>query len=377
MRDGDGVFKPKQTDRWYSWVVFRDETIRMAWGTDNKKLARRMKDMWDALAGQREWDVLQCVVNREVLVGVLYDQWIQSEKKVETLRQRQRDVDLSQYLDDFLRDYRASGVKPDTADHVEVHVRWLLSSQTAFQSKLTPAYLQTRLSSYNGTASTRRKVHSSWSVFFAHLTRTGIISTSPMTDVPRATIQRQPVRFYELSDVKRILEKAPTPEMKSLWAFLYGTGADLSAAISTRKGDWDLGSRTVRVAGTKTATRDRVCRVADWAWDIITDVVGASMPPAWDGTSRWYASKGHRSSVQLVTPRIAEYPLRYARHHWAATRLRSGWPIKLVQQQLGHSSPTLTLQIYGAFIPSGHDYAYWEGRLTDGVPREDPATPAS
>jgi len=48
-----------------------------------------------------------------------------------------------------------------------------------------------------------------------------------------------------------------------------------------------------------------------------------------------------------------------ARHHWAVLALRAGVPVRVVQCQLGHATPTLTLGLYGAFLPSGEDRATW------------------
>jgi integrase len=53
-----------------------------------------------------------------------------------------------------------------------------------------------------------------------------------------------------------------------------------------------------------------------------------------------------------------------ARHHWAVTHLRAGVPVAVVQRQLGHSTPMLTLQTYGAFIPTGEDRAHWTQHVT-------------
>jgi integrase len=46
-----------------------------------------------------------------------------------------------------------------------------------------------------------------------------------------------------------------------------------------------------------------------------------------------------------------------ARHHSAVLALRAGVPVRVVQCQLGHATPTLTLGLYGAFLPTGEDRA--------------------
>ncbi|HZM28562.1 MAG TPA: tyrosine-type recombinase/integrase [Gemmatimonadales bacterium] len=50
--------------------------------------------------------------------------------------------------------------------------------------------------------------------------------------------------------------------------------------------------------------------------------------------------------------------LHHARHAWAVRKVRARVPVAVVQAQLGHSSPMLTLRRYGAFIPDGADRAH-------------------
>jgi len=45
--------------------------------------------------------------------------------------------------------------------------------------------------------------------------------------------------------------------------------------------------------------------------------------------------------------------------HWPILALRAGTPVRIVQIQLGHSAPLLTLGTYGAFIPNAEDRAHW------------------
>jgi integrase len=130
----------------------------------------------------------------------------------------------------------------------------------------------------------------------------------------------------------------------------------LAATIGVARGYLDTGARLVRATGTKAHTRDRVCRVADWAWQVVWEHIRDLLPdaPLFPGWSRWTLSDWHRETVEgLSLP--SRYPLHAARDHWAVMRLRSGAPIAVVQLQLGHESPTLTLRKYGRFIPSGAD----------------------
>lgn len=53
-----------------------------------------------------------------------------------------------------------------------------------------------------------------------------------------------------------------------------------------------------------------------------------------------------------------------ARDHWAVRAARAGTPIAVIQAQLGHGSPMLTLTKYGRFLPSAADRETWEEAAT-------------
>jgi len=122
-----------------------------------------------------------------------------------------------------------------------------------------------------------------------------------------------------------------------------------------------------------------VARVADWAWpavwEHIRDLLPAArlFPSSW---SRFTVSDWHRQAIGEGTKRndgsvaaeglrlAQRYPLHCARDHWAVRAARAGTPIAVMQQQLGHSSPVLTLSKYGRFLPSAADRARWEAAAT-------------
>jgi len=48
-----------------------------------------------------------------------------------------------------------------------------------------------------------------------------------------------------------------------------------------------------------------------------------------------------------------------------STAARAGTPVAVIQAQLGHGSPMLTLTKYGRFLPSTADRAKWETAATE------------
>jgi integrase len=114
--------------------------------------------------------------------------------------------------------------------------------------------------------------------------------------------------------------------------------------------------------------------VADWAWPIIAAHVKRMLPTARLFPADWKPHQVNHWHRWIMEERLGlPRPLKVhaARHHWAVMCLRAGVPIEVVRRQLGHSTPMLTLQTYGAFIPTGEDRAHWEKQVTrDGQRRQ-------
>lgn len=169
------------------------------------------------------------------------------------------------------------------------HVRALIpADELRLASTVTVEWLTERLYAYQGKPNTLRKVHSSWSQFFAYCTNVkALYPANPMDRVTRPTLQGSPIRFYELDVVERIVAYQPTPERRALFALLYGTGIEVSTALALTRADVSEATREVRAAGTKAHSRDRVCRVADWGWEDVwghcrTMLPGARLWPDWN-----------------------------------------------------------------------------------------------
>ena len=213
---------------------------------------------------------------------------------------------------------------------------------------------------------TKRRVHSHWSRFFGYcLSVHGAFDDNPMVRVERPAEGRKPIQFYELDTVERIVAAQPTEGRRALFALPYGTGIEVGTAIRLTRADvWDS-SQEIRAAGTKTHTRDRIAAVSDWAWPLVRDYVrpllpGALLFPGYRVDVVWHWHRETTTALGLT----GHLRVHSGRHHWAVLALRAGTPVRLVQTQLGHATPTLTLALYGAFVPGAEDRATWRARVT-------------
>ena len=221
---------------------------------------------------------------------------------------------------------------------------------------MTPAWLAQRLYAQPGnpTGNTLRRVASAWSVFFTYLTERGLFEQNPMERVKLPAEQRHPPAFHDEATARKIIEAAPTPELRGLLALAYGAAIERGVLIELRRQDvWD-DQQAVYAAGTKAHRRQRACVVAGWAWPYVTELVRDRLPGARLFPEEWSQKPDQVTREHAAIQRalgLPVYTLHHARHSWAVTRLRDqGWPIADVQQQLGHSTPMLTLTVYGAFV---------------------------
>ena len=174
--------------------------------------------------------------------------------------------------------------------------------------------------------------------------------------------------FLEMPDVHRVVEGAAS-RYRAIFALAYGACLEVSAILSLIEVDIDTGTRQVRAKGTKVWTRDRLARVADWAWPCLQEHLASVLPGErlFRGINRWQASEAHRERLRVLG--LEGYRLHDARHHWAVRMARAGAPFELIARQLGHRDVAMVAKVYGRFKPDTEERDRWE-RIATGRDRK-------
>ena len=99
----------------------------------------------------------------------------------------------------------------------------------------------------------------------------------------------------------------PEP-FRTLSLLLHATGIEVSVALALKKRDIDMMRREIRARGTKTKARDRIAKVADWAWPDVEKLVRRLLPnaPIFPDVNRWTASDKHRegsAALRIISSR--------------------------------------------------------------------------
>jgi len=186
--------------------------------------------------------------------------------------------------------------------------------------------------------------------FAKYLVEIGVLPSNALRDVkaPRANPPR--CRFLELPDVLRVVEGSEEP-YRAIFAVAYGAGLEVSAILALVESDVDHQRREIRARGEKFWTRDRIARVADWAWPIVEAHWRSVLPGErlFRGVDRWEAGDFHRERLRALG--VPHHTLHDSRHHWAVRMVRAGMPLELVARQLGHKD--VVMVAYGAPASAG------------------------
>ncbi len=147
---------------------------------------------------------------------------------------------------------------------------------------------------------------------------------------------------------------------QAVFALAYGAGLEISAILTLVEADVDVASNQVRARGTKAWARDRIARVADWAWPFLEEHLRTVLPGerVFRGIDRWQAGDYHRERLRALG--LTGYRLHDARHHWAVRMARAGAPFELIARQLGHRDVAMVAKVYGRFKPDTEERDRWE-----------------
>ena len=289
------------------------------------------------------------------------------------------EITLGEYGDEILAG-RAAFIKAST----------VTANQTSFKSvkdligglkikDLTPGVIVRTLESLKAKGLENSTVKYKLEVLSVILNRAkldGIIAHNPATGiVKRLNLSRdkggEEVKAFTLEQRGLFLEAAETSPNKTLFRFLLGTGARIGEALALRVGDisgqtaviderilhGELGTPKSGVARTVDLTQDLAGRLKTQVAKVTEQALAQGRKPDFlfcdeDGKPLVYETVRYDFARVLKRAGLpAHFTPHCTRHTYATLLLSNGESIQYVQQQLGHTSITLTVDIYGKWIP--------------------------
>lgn len=325
--------------------------VKRSTGTRDRATAVAMQRMLQELGpqGKRRWDLLAPVADGRLRLAQLYDAYV--ARDLDGLLARLDDLDLRPLIPQW-QAWVAVRVRSETAARYARHLATLVPADEHApwpRSSLTRSTVARWLATRGVAGPTQRKYAAALASFVTWGLEQGHLTTDPLATLTLPPPSAPQSDFLERDEVDRLVEGSPAPWCH-LWAFLYGTGSDVTPALAVRRRHVDLGDWLVRVPGTKTGNRDRVAIIAEWARPWVAAACRDLLPDApLFPMDRWQASTAHRE--QLKALKIRHLKLHAARNHWAVRALRGGWSVEAVARQLGNT-PAMVLRVYGRWVLS-------------------------
>lgn len=304
------------------------------------------------------------------------------EERIAHVRAMLSAVNLSDLVTDFEKAMlsASSGIAEDTAEHYVAATRSLVPIGSALAtSDLSESLIRDWLEEMDDVATgTVRKRGIGLQRFVNWLRGHGHIAHDPMANITLPPAGDPLCHYLELDDVVR-LSDASVGQMRHLELILPGTAMELSVALAVRIRDISVLDKSIQAAGTKEYNRDRIVRVADFAWDAVLELRKGKVPDTrlfdlighrfaardWHTETRQaLVDKGHRAYAVMAGGVQHDYTLRDHRHTWAVRYARAGVPLDAIAKQLGHKDTAMVSRVYARFEPLKEERDLYERMAT-------------
>jgi integrase len=295
---------------------------------------------------------------------------------------------VGQYLTNWLERSVRPSVRPRTHESYDLNVRRLAPHLGRYRlSALSPAAIEGSYGALLEAGLSRRSVEQAHAVLhraLAQAVKWGLLGRNPSQAVNVPRPQRREMRTFDEEQVRRLFEATADHRLHGLWVLLVTTGLRLGEALGLRWEDIDLtAGRLVvkralqrqREAGLvfvepKSAKSRRTVHLAGGTVATLREhrrrqlVERLHAGPAWqdhdlafcreDGRPLEPSGVAERFREALKVADLPRLRVHDLRHTAATLLLGRGVHPKVVQELLGHSTISLTLDTYSHVTPALH-----------------------
>ena len=208
----------------------------------------------------------------------------------------------------------------------------------------------------------------------------GIISANPLLVAPRPSPKRSIPRHWSPEQAREFLGLMEGDRTYAIWAFLMGSGLRIGELVALRWRNVDLDAGFVRVVEFSTVLRHEVVASSGKSKDAVRSIdLDAGLirvlksqrteqakerlaalayeeseyvftkPSGGPYHPQYLSRLLSRTTEELDLPRLSAHGLR---HTCATLMLANGVPPKVAAERLGHSDPTLFLNLYSHVTPT-------------------------
>lgn len=241
--------------------------------------------------------------------------------------------------------------------------------------RITTATVESFITAKQGekiSLGTLRKIMVTFNQIMAYAVRHRLIDYNPVRDAerPKATGKvgdTNEMKILSPDQIRALIEAEPSQEYRTLYLTAILTGARQGEILGLKWSDVDFEKKQIRITRTfnherffepKTKGSIRKVDLAPLlvkelaAWKLASGGKGEGLVfPSSDGTPLiCHNMKNRHFFPALKKAEIAPIRFHDLRHTYASLMLAQGENVKYIQTQLGHSSPTVTLNVYSHLL---------------------------
>ncbi len=190
---------------------------------------------------------------------------------------------------------------------------------------------------------TFHRMISTLSSFYRFLSTQGGVVTNPLVGIERPRIKHQEIRYLKHNQVLQLIDAIEDPRDKLIVRTIYATGVRVSELCSINLGDIDFDERTIRIRGK--GDKIRIVFIDEETLEAIRKFIGNRIEgPLFVG-----------QQGKHISPRAVQHIFRHyapagitphkIRHSYASELYRRSKNLRVVQENLGHTS-IKTTEIY-------------------------------
>jgi integrase/recombinase XerC/integrase/recombinase XerD len=190
---------------------------------------------------------------------------------------------------------------------------------------------------------TLHRVISTLSSFYRYLTAQGAVATNPMTGVVRPKIKEKELLYLKHNQVMKLIDSIPDEKERLIVRLIYATGVRVSELCAINIEDIDMEDHTIRVKGK--GGKIRIVFVDSDTLATVDQFVGKRiMGPLFFGQQGKHIAARTVEHIfrKYAPPGITPHKIR---HSYASELYRRSKNLRVVQENLGHSS-IKTTEIY-------------------------------
>jgi integrase len=195
-----------------------------------------------------------------------------------------------------------------------------------------------------------------------------LIPANPATRLALPHVDERPFQPWQPEEVGRFLDLAAQHRLGAFFEVAVFTGLRRSELAGLRWADVDLARGTLTVRASKTGAGLRVLDIDDrtvgalLAWRLAQEAERDAWGPAWASTGHVFTYEDGRPLKPQYLTRLfdklrvqaglPEMTLHGLRHMHASLMIASGTDLAIVSKRLGHSSQSITADIYAHLVGS-------------------------